>query len=125
MTRRVSRPSLQEDGKYAWQFNWRALVIPEHLINIWDSEYEFAPDRNWRFDWCSIAFSIAVEVDGGQHAPGGGRHAGDGDREKLNYATAHGWRVFRFSPEMLASDPNACVALVLIAMGEVPTEVMR
>lgn len=63
----------------------------------------------WEFDWAFPDFYVAVEVDGGQHAQGGGRHATDSDRWKLNEAAAAGWLVLRFSPEMLTADPGRCV----------------
>jgi hypothetical protein len=61
-------------------------------------------------------FCKAVEVDGGQFAPLGGRHNGDKDREKLNTAAALGWRVLRFSPRMLTDDPAGCVELAAAAL---------
>ena len=79
-------------------------------------EYYFHPERGWRLDYAWPAARLAVEIDGGQWAPGGGRHATDKDREKLNEAAALGWRVLRFSPAMLA-DPAACVALARAALG--------
>ena len=79
-------------------------------------EYVFCDGRAFRFDYAWPAARLAVEIDGGQWAPGGGRHATDKDREKLNEAAALGWRVLRFSPAMLA-DPAACVALARAALG--------
>lgn len=84
-------------------------------------ELRFAwPDRRWRFDFAWPDHGLAVEVDGGQYAPGGGRHAGDADREKLNHAAARGWRVLRFSPQQLERDPIGCVALVRRALEATP-----
>lgn len=78
-------------------------------------EFQFCPPRRWRFDyaWLRTAGKFAVEVDGGQWAPNGGRHNRDADREKLNVATALGWYVFRFSTQQLENDPASCVDLVL------------
>ena len=70
----------------------------------------------WEFDWCWPSLRVAVEVDGGQYAPYGGRHARDKDREKHNTATAYGWRVFHFSPQQLERNPSACIELVALAV---------
>jgi len=58
---------------------------------------------------------LAVEIDGGQWAPRGGRHASDGDREKLNTAAVLGWRVLRYSPAQLG-DPTRVVAQIVAAI---------
>jgi very-short-patch-repair endonuclease len=79
-------------------------------------EHQFHPTRRWAFDWAWPRALLAVEVDGGQHVAGGGRHNTDGDREKLNQAAALGWRVLRFSGAMLASDPIGCVQVVRAAL---------
>ena len=83
------------------------------------TEYEFAASigRRFRFDWAWLAAKVAVEVDGGQYAYRGGRHATDADREKLNFAAAMGWRVLRFSGTMLR-DPEGCVNMVVWALDE-------
>jgi very-short-patch-repair endonuclease len=82
------------------------------------AEYRFCKARRWRFDyaWPAPRGGVAVEVDGGQFAPLGGRHNGDKDREKLNTAAALGWRVLRFSPRMLTDDPAGCVELAAAAL---------
>jgi len=69
--------------------------------------------HDWAFDFCWASKRLAVEVDGGQWVPHGGRHNTDRDRDKLNHAAALGWRVLRFSGSMLRDDPDACVALVV------------
>ena len=50
---------------------------------------------------------MAIEIEGGTWT--GGRHtrgAGySGDCEKYNQALRDGWRVFRYTTDMLASDP--------------------
>lgn len=79
-------------------------------------EYAFAPGRGWRFDFAWPEQLLAVEVDGGVHAPRGGRHATDGDRAKLNAAAVAGWRVLRFSPQMLDRDPAGVVAQIRQAL---------
>ena len=74
------------------------------------TEYQFAASigRRWRFDWAWPPVKVAVECDGGQWTPHGGRHATDADRDKLNHAAALGWRVLRFSGSMLCDPENVC-----------------
>lgn len=75
-------------------------------------EHRFHATRKWRFDLAWPERMIAVEVDGGVWS--GGRHTrGAGfvaDCEKVNEATAMGWRVFRF-PTPHVSDGSAIAIL--------------
>lgn len=80
------------------------------------AEYRFHATRLWRFDFAFPTFYLAVEIDGGQWRRNGGRHNTDGDREKLNAAAVLGWRVLRFSGEMLKANPAACVQAVIDAL---------
>ena len=68
------------------------------------------------FDFCFPDAKLAVEIDGGQWAPHGGRHNTDGDRAKLNQAAALGWRVMRFSGSMLKDDPAGVIEMVREAL---------
>jgi very-short-patch-repair endonuclease len=40
----------------------------------------------------------------------------DADRDKLNLAAVLGWRVLRFSPQMIARNPDQCVAQIRAAL---------
>ena len=70
-------------------------------------EYTVCPWRLWRFDFAFMphesasGHKIAIEIGGGTFVAGGGRHNEDSDREKLAVAAALGFRVIRFSQEML------------------------
>ena len=75
-------------------------------------EFRFCQERKWRFDFAWPDEKVAVEIDGGAWKAGGGRHGQDGDREKLNHASAMGWLCFRFSGAMLRDDPVGCVEIV-------------
>lgn len=96
----------------AWKLLAPHMGAPER-------EYRFHAVRKWRFDFAFVDSGVAVEVDGGQFAFRGGRHATDADRDKLNTAAAMGWRVFRFSPRQLKNDPESCVELVASALADV------
>lgn len=65
--------------------------------------------QDWRFDIAIPTMKIAIELDGGtrliRRGPRGimvgGRHNGPKDMMKLNHAQKLGWRVFRFTNEMV------------------------
>lgn len=88
------------EREFETQFHWIAGDLPQ-----FEREYRFNEKRRWRFDFAWPAHKLAVEIDGGRWVPFGGRHAGDGDREKLNSAAALGWTVFRYSSNQLRSNP--------------------
>jgi hypothetical protein len=62
-------------------------------------EFQFAPPRKFRFDWCIEKYKIAVEYEG--IVAGKSRHTSikgyTGDCEKYNIATLNGWRIFRYT----------------------------
>lgn len=64
-------------------------------------EFKFHDIRKWRFDLAWPDKKVAIEIDGGAFAFGGGKHMQPRDLEKLNTAAAMGWKVYRFSPEMI------------------------
>lgn len=72
--------------------------------------------RKYRFDFAWPEQMVAVEIDGGQWKASGGRHARDTDREKHNLAVCLGWRVLRYSGEMLKQDPRQCVENVVTVL---------
>ena len=94
----------QSSGERAFITLWRMFGGPEPV-----AEYRFHRDRRWRFDFAWPDVRCAVEIDGGaftrgRHTRGKGFEA---DLEKMNEATLLGWRVFRFTPQMLSRDPVA------------------
>ncbi len=79
-------------------------------------EFLFVPGRKFRADFAWPAAKLLAEIDGGAYAPGGGRHAGEADKEKANLAACLGYRVLHFSPQQVERDPTGCVALVRRAL---------
>lgn len=76
----------------------RALKLPAP-----EREYRFAPPLRFRFDFAWVEQMLAAEVQGGtwtngRHSRGVGYHQ---DCYKANIATLAGWRVFRFTAEMV------------------------
>ena len=84
------------------------------FVNLWQmlggpalvAEHRFHPTRRWRFDFAHLQSKVAVEINGGIWS--GGRHVrGDGylrDRDKVNAATALGWRVFELGTGKVTPD---------------------
>lgn len=77
-------------------------------------EHRFDAVRRWRFDFAWVRQRVAVEIEGGawtqgRHTRGVGFGA---DCAKYNAATLAGWRVLRFTGDMLR-DPAQCVAQVV------------
>lgn len=102
---------------------WLKRLAP--AVPLPTPEYRFLVTRKWRFDRAFIEQRVAVELDGGIW--NAGRHLQpkgfEADLEKMNAATAHGWRVFRFTATMLERDPFLCISQVAIALGYPTLEV--
>ena len=66
-------------------------------------EFPFALPRKFRFDFAWLEERIAVEIEGGTRRNGRhNRHDGfSRDCEKYNLAARDGWKVFRFTGEMV------------------------
>lgn len=84
----------------------RALKFPEAK-----REYLFSQvGRKWRFDFAWPELMLAVEIDGVVGGAGGRHQRREGfatDLDKHNEAQADGWRVFRFTPDMVRSGAAA------------------
>lgn len=85
-----------------------------------ESEYSFHPERKWRFDFAYPDKRLAIEIEGGTWSHG--RHSRplgfSADCEKYNEATVLGWRVLRFTSDMLRTNPFDCIALVVQCYGD-------
>ena len=68
-----------------------------------EREYRFAPPRRFRADFAYPERKLLIEVEGGvwtrgRHTRGAGYTS---DAEKYNLATVKGWRVLRFTGDMI------------------------
>lgn len=66
-------------------------------------EVRFDTSRRWRFDRAWLNCKLAVEIEGGtwvsgRHSRGAGMRK---DAEKYNAATLQGWRILRFTGDMV------------------------
>ena len=93
------------------------LMLAGHSVEV-EREYRFNSARRWRFDWAIPEHKIGLEYEGGVWA--GGRHTrGAGyskDCEKYNSAACLGWRVLRYTSDMIRDNPGRVLDDVLILM---------
>jgi len=87
------------EDELSWQIHAAELPKPHR-------EYTFMAGRRWRFDFAWTMNDdawIAVEIEGGTWS--GGRHTRgygfEADCEKYNEAALRGWRVLRFTADMV------------------------
>jgi len=95
-------------------------------VPAYKMEYRFCLEHAYRFDFCWVNAKLALEIDGGNRmvrwSPkmkrnvAVGRHTGSADYVKLNTAIIYGWRVLRFTTEMLKEDPQGCVDVLRKAL---------
>ena len=70
---------------------------------------------DWKFDFAWRDSLVAVELEGGTWMKKARHTSGKGysrDCKKYNTAQANGWRVYRFTSDMLKDDPEGCVRIV-------------
>ena len=95
-----------------------ALQMRAQGVKGYECEYRFYPTRSWRFDFAWPERRLAVEVEGGTWSQG--RHTrGRGfaaDCAKYNAAALLGWRVLRFTGEMV--EDWTAVEMVQVALSE-------
>ena len=110
---------LEDSFAAAWRIHGTGSLV---------TEFEFLPDRKYRFDFANEAAKVAVELEGGVFGTkrgkkcatcgqvSAGRHSRPmgfhDDATKLNFAAAAGWRVFRFTTKHLKEQPVQCVEMV-------------
>lgn len=81
-----------------------------HAKDIWLNAAREWPFGTFRIDIAIPSRMVAVEVDGGQHKPGGGKHGGARDYQKTRQLALAGWLVLRFTAGEVRNDPLACIA---------------
>jgi len=115
MAVKVKKLKEPSSGERTFIFYWN-LFGDESMP--YEREFKFHPTRNWKFDFAWPS-KVAVEVEGGAFS--GGRHTrGAGfteDCEKYNRAVLLGWKLLRFTPQMLEADPQACIEQVITLLG--------
>tara|TARA_R110002020_G_scaffold475930_3_gene714631 strand:+ start:7069 stop:7398 length:330 start_codon:yes stop_codon:yes gene_type:complete len=82
-----------------------ASQVKEFDFPLPKEEYKFLDYRRFRFDFAWPEEFIAVEIEGGtwnagRHSRGAGFQK---DCEKYNIATREGWKVYRFTTDMVKS----------------------
>jgi very-short-patch-repair endonuclease len=86
----------------------------------YEREYRFS-ERRWRADFALLEHRILIEVEGGTHSAG--RHVrGKGyeaDCEKYNAAVLAGWRVLRFTTQMVRQGTAIAIIMALLTQPEV------
>lgn len=96
MKRRRRKEGVKEN--FLMQIEMSGLLEPV-------AEYKFHPVRRWRIDYAVPDRRLAFECEGGVWIPGGGRHNRPAgflkDIEKYNSLSLLGWRLFRFTPQMI------------------------
>ena len=101
------------EQEFALRFHQLGSGLPAYM-----EQYRFC-DRRYTFDYAWPECKIAVEMDGGNYMVrwskklrrwvAVGKHTKSADYEKLNGALLLGWRVLRFTGEMLRQDPMKCI----------------
>jgi very-short-patch-repair endonuclease len=70
-------------------------------------EFRFHPERKWRADFAHLESRTLIEIEGGLHVQGGGRHnraAGFiADAEKYVEAFLAGWNVVRLTKAQITA----------------------
>lgn len=89
----------------------------------YEREYLFnRPDTKHRFDLVFPAQMVAIEMEGGTFT--GGRHTrGVGyaqDCWKYNRAAELGWRVLRYTTDMINNDPEQVIMQIARVLGVLP-----
>lgn len=109
--KRTNKPDKKNALRDAW-----SLIVKGDWPFV--PECKFHPSRKWRFDWANAELKLAIEIDGVIRPKKGsgesvGRHqTAEGlrdDHEKTNAAIECGWRVLKFTPDMIRDDPFSVV----------------
>lgn len=79
------------------------LIWKIHGIVIPELQYQFHPDRRWRFDYSWPGNHVAVEINGGVWIYGRHNRAKSyiADLEKINTAQCLNWIVLQYIPQKI------------------------
>lgn len=98
---------LAQERRKAEHAKLEALFV-QHLtwsgmMDVFERQFEFHPERKWRFDFYARQYLLAVECHGGTYSSGHHvRGAGfENDRTKANAAAELGITVLEFTKAML------------------------
>ncbi len=79
------------------------LTLKNSFKDGLETEYRFHPTRRWRIDYAWPSRKIGIEYEGGTWS--GGRHIRgkyySNDCEKYNHAQLLGWKIYRFTADMI------------------------
>jgi very-short-patch-repair endonuclease len=105
-------PAALSPGEEAFALHCRA----ENLYPF--RQWQFHPERKWKFDFAFRGEKIAIEVEGGIYSRVQGGHTrGKGyelNLEKYNAAVKLGWRVLRYSTDMVLAGTAMADVLELL-----------
>ena len=110
MERVRNMPKISEAERLFYgQIGWRNLELRKlglSELELPTKQYKFCSTRKWTADFAWIKKRIILEIEGGiwtngRHVRGGGFEK---DCEKYNWATLHGWKVFRVPTDWVKSD---------------------
>lgn len=106
-------PELKRGKRSKYEIMLESQLRAADLMEFIVTGYRFCDGRKWEFDFALIDHRIAIEIDGGNRMAAinprtgkpvaVGRHTQSDDYRKLNRAAELGWRVMRFTPEMIES----------------------
>jgi len=91
------------------------LILAGHHIKF-EREYRFNSARMFRADFAIPEYRILIEVEGGTWGASSRHTTGKGfrdDCEKYNSACCLGWRVLRYTTDMLQENPGQVLSDVL------------
>lgn len=89
-------------------------ILNENYPDQWVSEYRAIEGRKFRCDAANPSKKICIEIEGGIFLGNKGGHtSGIGytnNMEKYNLLTLDGWKVLRYSPKTLKSNPGIIIS---------------
>mgnify|MGYP003592204830 CR=1 FL=1 len=115
----IHRPSEPKNGvkipKSIGKYKLHIIQVLKDSGLKFEEEYEFSPDRKFRFDWALPDLMIAIEYEG-IFSEKSGHTTLDGyqkDVVKYNLATKLGWKLLRYTADNyleLENDLNEIIA---------------